>query len=232
MATISGQAVFQWKGIVFVFLATVLSGLRWGLTQVLGEEIEDARQALVCLYHFIPWGTLAIIPAALVMEFGKVSSMQASSMQSLWAAILFSAIIAFFLIVFELALLNATSSLTMGVFGAVKEILQIGLAMLIFSDHLSVLNSLGLVVAVAGTFGYKVLKQQVAARNAGYLPLQRELEVFDEQNGTSICESELEIESPRRKHTGKELELRSPQRRKHVEKDTEHRCQQVEGCGS
>ena len=62
--------------------------------------------------------------------------------------------LAFLLLVAEMKLLQLTSSLTMGIFGTAKEVLQVVLALLILHEHLSVTNAAGLALCIGGTLGY------------------------------------------------------------------------------
>lgn len=58
---------------------------------------------------------------------------------------------AFFLIVAEVKLVQLTSSVTLGVFGAIKEVCQIALAVIVFKDALSFLNTTGLFLTILST---------------------------------------------------------------------------------
>ncbi len=65
-------------------------------------------------------------------------------------------LLSFALIGVEVVLVARTSGLTLGVLGHVKELLQIGVSVLVLSETLSWVNGLGLGLAVAGVFWYKV----------------------------------------------------------------------------
>ncbi|CAM9206479.1 unnamed protein product [Phaeothamnion confervicola] len=64
-------------------------------------------------------------------------------------------LVAFALILVEVQLVSLTSSLSMGVIGNIKDIVQIAIAVLVYHDQVSALNILGLVLAISGGWLYK-----------------------------------------------------------------------------
>ena len=102
-----------------------------------------------------------MVPVALIFEGGNLAKFAAASdSDTLLQALAYvgcGGIIAFTLIVVEVKLVQATTALTMGVFGQVKEMVQILLAISIFSDDFSWLNGCGLFLAMLGTLMYQRL---------------------------------------------------------------------------
>ena len=58
----------------------------------------------------------------------------------------------------EVRLVQATSGLTLGVFGNIKEVLTIALAMSTFGERPSPLNLVGLAIVAGSSIAYKRLK--------------------------------------------------------------------------
>lgn len=97
------------------------------------------------------------------------------------------------LLMAEVKLLQLTSSLTLGVFGTVKEILQIVLAVGVFHDAVSLVNVLGLALCIGGTGAYHHLKHRVLnpQREVHEYDLVHLSTAFDETTeGTSVSETE------------------------------------------
>lgn len=68
----------------------------------------------------------------------------------LWWRVLLGAIIAFCMEVSEYYVVSCTSSLTFSIAGVAKEIATLSLAVYFFSEHLSTINQLGLLLCVSG----------------------------------------------------------------------------------
>lgn len=171
-------------GIALVFTATVLSGMRWGLTQLLTRVDEQSNDTVICLYQFAHWSALFIVPVALSMEHGVFTSEFFTHFDlaaEFTGLILFAGLISFSLIFAEVMLVKITSSLTLGVLGQVKELLQIVLAMMVFNDSLTVLNMVGLAISIIGAYAYRVVRQadDLEDSNQDVDPLGKELSVFD-----------------------------------------------------
>ena len=66
--------------------------------------------------------------------------------------------LAFFMLLFELRVVQLASSLTLSVAGILKELLTVGFSVLLFGDRLSPANCLGLLLCVSGIAGYQRLK--------------------------------------------------------------------------
>ena len=76
-------------------------------------------------------------------------------------------ILSFLLLVAEMKLLQLTSSLTMGIFGTVKEVLQVILAIVVLSEPLSSANTIGLILCICGTLAYHKVRSGSAGDDGG-----------------------------------------------------------------
>ena len=173
-------------GIVLVIMASCVGGLRWALSQrLMAIDSAFAQSPLLLVAKIAPWSAICTCVAALVLdgkrlrqiyEFGWVGPESLGSEPSTvdtdaWT--LFSEVIAFvfvgglaslLLLMAEVKLLQLTSSLSLGVFGVIKEILQIILAVGVFHDTVSLVNILGLVLCIGGTGAYHHMKHQGLSR--------------------------------------------------------------------
>ncbi len=67
------------------------------------------------------------------------------------------------LIVTEIVLVTRTSALSMGVIGGAKEVLQIGLSVVLLSDAVGPAGAVGIALAVSCSVVYAVLRRRLAA---------------------------------------------------------------------
>jgi solute carrier family 35, member C2 len=156
-------------GIFLVMIAAACGGIRWVLVQKLltsataSSSSSSACNSMISIYHFSPYSALSILPFGLYNLFVFVSSdyYLSSSSLNLWITfglIVTGGIIAFYLILTEVYLVQITSSLTLGVLGQIKEMVQIVLSIIVFHDAISWMNGIGVVIAVLGVWWYKSIK--------------------------------------------------------------------------
>mmetsp|Transcript_19016 Transcript_19016/g.24810 ORF Transcript_19016/g.24810 Transcript_19016/m.24810 type:complete len:408 (-) Transcript_19016:134-1357(-) len=163
-------------GIILVLLAGCLGGLRWALSQRLIYLHDRFRKSSLHLVAKIaPWSALSSVLVALLCDSHRIYHITQDGWQNkdtdddtkisgtymLTGALVFivvGGIASFLLLLVEVKLLQLTSSLTLGVLGTIKEILQILLAVLVFNDKFTLWNGLGLLLCIIGTLGYQQLK--------------------------------------------------------------------------
>jgi hypothetical protein len=130
--------------------------------QLLAVKDEHSSSVMVTLYRFSPYSAVSIIPFALGFEApALIHSSFAHSGTLLTQALLyavFGGVVSFLLIVVEVKLLRITSSLTMCVIGQIKEIIQIGAAMLLFKDHITTRSGVGIFLSILAAYWYRHLK--------------------------------------------------------------------------
>lgn len=154
-----GADQFDTLGAILCLLASSAAGLRWALLQLLIESSHKDIQenVIISLYQFAPY-TLFIIPFAIGIEGENIITSKFNKFQ---IAIIFSIIggfISFCLILVEMELVKKTSSVTMAVFGQMKEIAQISLSMFVFNDNLSIRSTIGIILSITAAFYYRKLK--------------------------------------------------------------------------
>ncbi|CAM9259965.1 unnamed protein product [Choristocarpus tenellus] len=159
-----GEAEFSILGMFLVLGASCLSGLRWGLVQLLQGIEPSCNDALLVLYYISPSSAILASPLSLfdIFEEGVKGLYldDAGALVEVLGIVAALGLISFFLIFAEVKLLAITSSLTTGVFGTLKEVVQIAMGALVLKEEVSMLNILGLVIALVGTWAYKLTRSQ------------------------------------------------------------------------
>ena len=165
--------------------------------------IDSAFQdsPLLLVSKIAPWSAISTLIAASIIDgsriyriaaYGwdgdKITETPESGTKIILEAVgfvLVGGIASFLLLLVEVKLLQITSSLTLGVLGTIKEVLQIMLAMVVFKDKVSILNVSGIILTFLGTAGYHKLKNapldQSALAAQAYDPVRQadvELEIF------------------------------------------------------
>ena len=145
-------------------------GIRWTLSQLIMQKSQlGLSNPIDMIYHVQPVMIIVLLPFAIAFEGVKISSSLA--LFRFEDSILFVAtisrvvtggLIAFFMEVAEYLLVSYTSGLTLSVAGIVKEILSLGLAILIEATDISAINAVGLVVCMAGITLHVIRKATMA----------------------------------------------------------------------
>lgn len=151
-------------GVVMVLAASGMSGVRWAMTQKLMVDDEQSTNIFVNVYRFVPSSAMSMLAVACALDVKPFSESEFVSESSVSEIIFFLLLssagggIAFILITTEVRLVKLLSSLSLGVLGQVKEIIQIVLAMVVFRDRLNATNVGGIVIAMVAIGFYKKFK--------------------------------------------------------------------------
>jgi solute carrier family 35 protein C2 len=149
-------------GLIFAILSSASGGLRWVLMKMLIYIDSDSMNSMLVLYRFSPISVIVTIPLVYFTDFLKLSNSQYMNDEIIFketlVLLLFGGLIASILIIVELQLLSLITSLSMGVLGQVKEILQIIIAMILFKDEFSIKSAVGVAVSLIGSFYYRYLR--------------------------------------------------------------------------
>ncbi|TPX39653.1 hypothetical protein SeLEV6574_g07071 [Synchytrium endobioticum] len=160
----SGTNMFNWSGFVQVQAATVASGFRWALTQILLSRAEmGMNNPLATTVILAPVMAVSLLATCGLIEgFGTLFTSDFFSTFESGMAILgiisVGGIIAFGLTMVEYLLISTTSVLTFSVAGIVKEIITISVSMTVFGDRFTFMNVVGLVTSILGIMGYNMLR--------------------------------------------------------------------------
>ena len=131
------------------------------------------------IYHVQPIMIVVLLPFAVAFEGVKMSSSLAvfrykdiGLFLATVVRVLTGGLIAFFMEVAEYLLVSYTSGLTLSVAGIVKEILSLGLAIVIEQTDISPVNAVGLVVCMAGITLHVIRKATLVNKT----PVQRDFQ--------------------------------------------------------
>ena len=155
-----------------------ISGIRWTLSQLIMQKSKlGLSNPLDMIYHVQPVMIIVLLPFAVAFEGLKMSSSLAvfryediGLFLTTVIRVVTGGLIAFFMEVAEYLLVSYTSGLTLSVAGIVKEILSLGLAIVIEQTDISAVNAVGLVVCMAGITLHVVRKATMVNKS----PMQRD----------------------------------------------------------
>ncbi|CAO3650131.1 unnamed protein product [Mucor hiemalis] len=151
--TIDGETNFDTKGFILVSVSAISSGLRWNLTQLLmkskpssDSNNDNNNSPLSTMYHTSPVMFITMLILSLIIEKPfHYSQLTYLDSISLLLVMSFGGILAFIMTIAELYLIKGTSTVTLSVAGITKEILVIGLSVVIYGDVLTSKTYIGYV---------------------------------------------------------------------------------------
>ncbi|RUS73853.1 hypothetical protein EGW08_018397, partial [Elysia chlorotica] len=157
---------FNLEGFILVMTASVLSGMRWTLAQVVMQKNElGLHNPIDMMYHMQPWMILALLPLSAGLELQSVSTSELyfrftdySVLMSSIGMILLGGALGFMLEFSEFLLLSHTSSLTLSISGIFKELCIFALAYFVNHDQMNFVNAIGLAVCLLGIVIHVVTK--------------------------------------------------------------------------
>lgn len=157
---------FNLEGFIMVLSASVLSGLRWTLAQIVTQKNEIGLQNPIdMMFHIQPWMIIGLLPLSAFFEgvplATSINFFRFSEYLELFrnlGLVLAGALLAFLLEFSEFLLVCQTSSLTLSIAGIFKEICTLYLAAKVNGDKMNLVNGLGLVVALSGITLHVILK--------------------------------------------------------------------------
>ncbi len=163
---VAGETQFDARGFALVMLAAALSGLRWALTQQLMRAHSSAGlgHPLGLMLRLLPVMAAAAGACSLLFErlwhtlpHSAYTDTPGRCAETL-LLVACSALVAFGMTVAEYALMRATSAVTLGVAGTVKEAASVAVFSLVDGDAIGPLNAIGLLLVLAGVGGYNAAR--------------------------------------------------------------------------
>ncbi|KAG0081387.1 Triose-phosphate Transporter [Podila epicladia] len=164
---VMSEVDFVLIGFIQVMMASVLGGLRWSLTQLLLEKSDTKSGSLAnpisTIFFLSPiMGICLCVVAGIFEGFGTIFSSEffhstGSAIATLGLLFLGGAI-AFAMVLAEFNLIARTSVVSLSVLGIIKEVMTIVISAIVFHDHLTIVNILGLFVTLAGIGFYHFMK--------------------------------------------------------------------------
>ncbi|EPS35618.1 hypothetical protein H072_10961 [Dactylellina haptotyla CBS 200.50] len=161
---VADEAAFVLIGFVLVMLASILSGLRWSLTQLLLLRNPATSNPFSSIFFLAPVMFLSLIVIAIPVEgIGKFLG-RWGELVGEWGIIsgvgmlIAPGVVAFCMTASEFALLRRTSVVTLSICGIFKEVVTISASATIFHDILTPINITGLFVTILSIAGYNYIK--------------------------------------------------------------------------
>ncbi|TPX36020.1 hypothetical protein SmJEL517_g01759 [Synchytrium microbalum] len=163
--TIVGEVHFDMFGFLLISAATIFSGLRWALTQIMLQTTDIGVDSPIhTLYYISPIMAVVIGCASIIGEVatGMVGSSGFFSGIGRGAetcGLLFGGgVLALCMTLVELVLLQKTSVVTLSVAGIAKEVFVIAIAEFVFGDMLNFIQYLGVGISIIGIAAYNYLR--------------------------------------------------------------------------
>jgi len=147
----TGEVNFNLLGFVAVLFATVTRALKSILQGLLlsGEGLDS----ISLLYHMSKPAALMLAAWVAVAERGVLSDPLVRS-APLWACILVSAVVSFFLNIAQFLVTKHTSPVTLQVLGNIKVVLLIAVSVAIFRNEVSPQSVIGCAISLSGVALY------------------------------------------------------------------------------
>ncbi|KAI8375789.1 triose-phosphate transporter family-domain-containing protein [Blakeslea trispora] len=163
--TVEGETKYDALGFSLVLTASIVSGLRWSMTQLLLQyENMGINNPIATLYYLSPVMFITMLTLSLIFEH-PLEQFQHSKHFDTLSHILESlglmsigGFLAFAMTLAELYLIKNTNTVTLSVAGISKEIVVIMLSVMIYGDVLTSKNVLGLCVSIIGIIAYNYYK--------------------------------------------------------------------------
>ncbi|CAB63500.2 Golgi phosphoenolpyruvate transmembrane transporter Pet3 [Schizosaccharomyces pombe] len=150
---VATETQFVLSGFLLVMASSVLSGLRWALTQKLLLDHPWTSNPFTSLFALTPLMFLFLLVAGLIFE-GPVRFIESPAWKEfgpfMSVVILVPGTLAFFMVASEFGLIQKTSIVTLSVCGILKEIITIIASTLFYHDILLPINIVGLVITLCG----------------------------------------------------------------------------------
>lgn len=134
-------------------------------TSVAGNGVLPPVNAITTLFYVAPASACSLVLPALVVEAPEVMEYFATEPRPVILGAIFwifvSSSVAFLLSISEFVVTRKTSALTLCVTGISKQVLIIGLAMIIFGDRMRFANVVGFAITIAGIGLYNYYKLKI-----------------------------------------------------------------------
>ncbi|KAI9258363.1 triose-phosphate transporter family-domain-containing protein [Helicostylum pulchrum] len=163
--TVEGETKYDTVGFTLVLIASIVSGLRWSMTQLLlKHENMGISNPIATLYYLSPIMFVTMFSLSLVFERPFEQFQHSKHFDSAlhilesFGLMSIGGFLAFAMTLAELYLIKSTSTITLSVAGISKEIVVIVLAVLIYGDVLTPKNLLGLAISIIGIISYNYYK--------------------------------------------------------------------------
>ncbi|KAM0348002.1 hypothetical protein ACHAPU_004505 [Fusarium lateritium] len=154
-----GEIEFSWWGFTFQMCGTIAEAVRVVMIQVMLSAEGLRMDPLVGLYYYAPVCTLMNLVVVFLSEGPRFKWEDAA--HAGYGMLFANAGLAFVLNVISVFLIGKTSGLVMTLSGILKSILLVVVSVVIWSTHISLLQTLGYAIALMGLVLYSVGYEQL-----------------------------------------------------------------------
>ncbi|KAJ3010550.1 Triose-phosphate Transporter [Thoreauomyces humboldtii] len=161
---VTNEAEFKLVGYIEAQTATILSGLRWALTQILLErESMGMNNPLAATLFLAPLMAITLLVASSIVEglptvFRSSFFATPGDAMAILGIIAAGGVLASCMVISEFLLISTTSIVTFSVAGILKEIITLVGARHVYGDKFSVTKMVGLVISLGGIAGYNFMR--------------------------------------------------------------------------
>ncbi|EGD86511.1 hypothetical protein H112_05005 [Trichophyton rubrum D6] len=161
---VAGEASFHAVGFALIIASSFFSGFRWALTQILLLRHPSTSNPFSTLFLLTPIMFVSLLGIALGVEgYNEIlAGIQNLSAEHGTFKVLcflsFPGMLAFCMISSEFALLRRSSVVTLSICGIFKEVITIAAAGIFFKEVLSLVNIIGLIIAISSIAYYNYMK--------------------------------------------------------------------------
>ena len=200
---VMSELKFDLRGYIEVQLATIISGLRWTLVQLLLKDSNlGLDHPIKTIMMIAPTVFACLLFGGIFVEGLEPFLTALSENQTLILAVFGGSFLAFLMVLVEFELVRSTSAVTLSVAGIFKEILTISFSVLFFKDLFSLNTIVGLVVSLIGICMYNYYRLYEKDKSVdGYSELDMELSDFeldfsvnDRASATYVETNEMDID--------------------------------------
>ncbi|KAF3484408.1 solute carrier family 35 member C2 [Arthroderma uncinatum] len=161
---VAGETSFHAIGFALIIASSFFSGFRWALTQILLLRHPSTSNPFSTLFLLTPIMFVSLLAIALCVEgFHEIlAGIQVLATDhgsfNVLLFLSFPGLLAFCMISSEFALLRRSSVVTLSICGIFKEVITIAAAGIFFNEVLSLVNVIGLVIAISSIACYNYMK--------------------------------------------------------------------------
>jgi len=154
-----GEIQFSWLGFFFQIAGTVFEAVRLVMIQVMLSAEGLRMDPLVGLYYYAP--VCAVMNLFIAWASEGPSFKLEDAAHAGWGMLFLSAVVAFMLNVASVFLIGKTSGLVMTLSGILKNIMLVGISVVIWQTQIAGLQAIGYSIALAGLVYYSVEPEQL-----------------------------------------------------------------------
>ncbi|KAJ3222723.1 Triose-phosphate Transporter [Clydaea vesicula] len=161
---VTDKTNFNINGYLLVQAATILSGLRWALIQILLKNSDlGMTNPFATNLYLTPIMAVTLLISSIMAEglytiFSSHFFQSITSILTILGVIFFGGVLAFIMLLVEYQLISTTSVVTFSIAGILKEVLTISTSHIVFQDSFSFTAAVGLIVSIVGIAAYNYIR--------------------------------------------------------------------------